>query len=174
MLIGAESEDRSPAFRNFPQPGSLEALASGRAFEALALTHGYGGGRELTAAASAGDESARGLVARLGERLGVGIANLINTFDPDEVVIGGGIAAAAGELLLAPASETARRFTLPGVGEQTEIRPARHGTLAGVRGAALLALHEQEHALPGLGATAPPAGARLSRVRDAFRFRGRG
>ena len=33
----------------------------------------------------------------------------------------------------------ARRFALPGVGERTEIRLARHGKQAGVRGAALLA-----------------------------------
>ena len=45
----------------------------------------------------------------------------------------------AGELLLEPATEVARRFALPGVGERTEIRLARHGKRAGVRGAALLA-----------------------------------
>ena len=38
----------------------------------------------------------------LGERLGVGIANAINTFDPDVVVVGGGVSV-AGELLLGPA-----------------------------------------------------------------------
>jgi glucokinase len=77
----------------------------------------------------------------LGERLGVGIANVINMFDPEVVVVGGGLAR-AGELLLGPAREVAGRFVLPGVGEETEIRPARHGAGAGVRGAALLAVHE--------------------------------
>jgi len=98
----------------FPQPGSLESLASGSALN------------------------------ELGRRLGVGIANAINTFDPDVVVVGGG-GAIAGELLLAPAREEARRFTLTGVGTRTEIRLARYGSLAGVRGAALLAGHEVEH-----------------------------
>jgi predicted NBD/HSP70 family sugar kinase len=37
---------------------------------------------------------------------------------------------------------TARRFLIPGVGEHTEIRLARYGNDAGVRGAALLAAHE--------------------------------
>jgi glucokinase len=174
-LIGVRVEDGAPPATEFPQPGSLEALASGRALETLALAHGYPGGSELAAAARAGDGSARGLVARIGERLGIGIANAINTFDPDEVVIGGGVAAGAGELLLAPASETARRFTLPGAGEGTEIRLARHAMLAGVYGAALLALHESELAPHGIpAAPRPAAGARLSRVRDAFRIRGRG
>jgi glucokinase len=172
-LIAAELEDGAPPALRFPQRGSLEALASGRALEALAL--GYGGGPELVAAAAAGDERARGLVGRVGERLGIGIANAINTFDPDEVVIGGGVAAGAGELLLAPARETARRFSLPGVGEETEIRLSRHGGLAGLQGAALLALHEIEldTQMTREQAPSPAAGARVSRVRDAFRIRGR-
>ena len=89
-------------------------------------------------AAQAGDPEAVAALRTLGERLGIGIANALNTFDPDEVVVGGGVST-AGELLLGPASEVARRFVLPGVGERTEIRLARHGRQAGVRGAALLA-----------------------------------
>src|SRR5204862_1602004 len=77
----------------------------------------------------------------LGGRLGIGIANAINTFDPDEVVIGGGVSV-AGDLLLDPARETALRFVLPGVGERTEIRLARHLGGAGFRGAAMLAALE--------------------------------
>jgi glucokinase len=88
--------------------------------------------------AQGGDADAVGALRLLGERLGIGIANAINTFDPDEVVIGGGVSV-AGELLLGPAREVAGRFVLPGVGERTEIRLARHGRNAGVRGAALLA-----------------------------------
>jgi glucokinase len=56
-------------------------------------------------------------------------------------VIGGGVSS-AGDLLLQPAREEARRFTLTGVGTRTEIRRARYGPQAGVRGAALLAGHE--------------------------------
>ena len=81
-------------------------------------------------AAEAGDPEAIEALRTLGERLGIGIANALNTFDPDEVVIGGGVSV-AGELLLGPAVEVARRFALPGVGERTEIRLARHGREAG-------------------------------------------
>ena len=98
-------------------------------------------GPDVVAAAQAGDAQAQALVTLLGERLGVGIANAINTFDPEVVVIGGGVAT-AGELLLGPARESARRFVVPGIGEATEIRFANHGAEAGVRGAALLADHE--------------------------------
>jgi glucokinase len=95
-------------------------------------------GHDAVNAARDGDPDATAALRLLGERLGIGIANAINTFDPDVVAVGGGVSV-AGELLLGPAREVARRFALPGVGERTEIRPARHGRKAGVRGAALLA-----------------------------------
>ena len=83
----------------------------------------------------------------LGERLGIGIANAVNIFDPELVVIGGGVSV-AGELLLAPAKESAARFILPGVGTQTRIELARYGPQAGVRGAALLAGQELDQRRP--------------------------
>ena len=149
-LIGLDLERGAPPAGVFPQAGSLEALASGRTLDAL----GAGlarvlRGAEVVAAAQQGDEDARAAIMLLGERLGIGIANAINVFDPGLVVIGGGVVA-AGELLLEPARETARRFVLPGVGERTEIRLASHGPDAGVLGAALLAGHE-------LGLVAPDA-----------------
>jgi glucokinase len=140
-LIGAQLDHGTPRVGNFPQEGSLESVASGRALDALAEEHGYGRGPGVLAAAKAGDSDAVALIALLGQRLGIGISNAINTFDPEVVVIGGGVTA-AGDLLLGPARESARRFVLPGVGETTEIRLARFGAKAGVRGAALLAGHE--------------------------------
>jgi glucokinase len=73
----------------------------------------------------------------------VGIANVVNIFDPELVIIGGGVSL-AGELLMEPARESAGRFILPGVGTRTRIELARHGPEAGVRGAALLAGQELE------------------------------
>jgi glucokinase len=80
-------------------------------------------------------------VATLGRRLGVGVANAINTFDPEVVAIGGGVSS-AGELLVGPARAVALEYVLHGVGTATEIRVARSGPQAGVRGAALLARSE--------------------------------
>jgi len=82
----------------------------------------------------------------VGERLGIGIASLINVFDPEEVVVGGGMSS-AGDLLLEPARVVARGYVLPGVGEHTTIRLARHGVRAGVYGAALLAAQESAAAV---------------------------
>ena len=127
---------------DFPQPGSLESMASGTALNEIAVEQGLTPGRVIEAA-RAGDPAALAAIELLGRRLGIGIANAINTFDPDLVVVGGGVSV-AGELLLAPAREEAGRYRLTGVGTRTEIRRARYGPHAGVRGAALLAGHELE------------------------------
>jgi glucokinase len=158
QIIGMDLRDGAPeAAPRFPQPGSLEALASGTELDRLALRlarehpqsalgralaeHGEVTGRDAVEAARAGDEAGLRAVRILGERLGVGIANAINVFDPREVVIGGGVSA-AGDLLLEPAREVARRFALPGVGTETTIRLARRGAEAGLLGAALIAVQE--------------------------------
>jgi glucokinase len=141
-LIGADLADGAPPHLDHsPQPGSLERLAAGRALDALGRDRGFPDGPAVVTAARAGDASALEAIHILGERLGVGIANAINIFDPEQIVIGGGVSA-AGELLIEPARAIARRFVLPGVGTRTEIRLARYGPKAGVRGAALLAGQE--------------------------------
>jgi glucokinase len=146
IIIGLDLTDGAPApAAKPPQPGSLEWLASGHyGLEPLgraALGREDVTGHDVVDAAKAGDERAIDALRVLGERLGIGIANAINTFDPREVVIGGGVSA-AGDLLLEPARESARRFTLPGVGTETTIRLARRGPEAGVLGAALIAVQE--------------------------------
>jgi glucokinase len=161
ILIGLDlSQGAPPAADRFPQPGSLEALAAGRALDRLAqeaaaeepdgvlgraAAAGQVSGRDVVAAAREGDDQSIALLKVLGQRLGIGIASAINVFDPDQVVIGGGVAT-AGELLLAPARETAWQYVLPGAGTRTEIRLARYGVESGVRGAALLAAKESARA----------------------------
>jgi glucokinase len=157
---------------HFPQPGSLEFVAAGHALDRLAAqaanlhpSSELGRlqadgkpvlGADAVAAARDGDRAAARMVEIWGQRVGIGIANAINTFDPEEVVIGGG-AAQAGDLLLEPAKKVAAGYVLPGLGTKTTIRLARHGVRAGVLGAALLAEHElQEHAHM-TGKTAAPA-----------------
>jgi glucokinase len=145
MLIGADLSTGEPEVSDrAPQPGSLEALASGTALGGLGRQHGFADGVEVVEAAKAGDDAARRLVELLGRRLGVGIANVIHAYDPDVVAIGGGVSV-AGDLLLVPARQVAKRFLLPGVGTKTEIRLATSGGEAGVRGAALLAANELHH-----------------------------
>jgi glucokinase len=158
-IVGLDLAGAAPSPMGFPQPGSLEFVASGHALDRLAAQaatlHPESAlgrlraegkpilGADAVAAARAGDPSAARMVEIWGQRLGIGVANAINTFDPDEVVIGGG-AAQAGDMLLEPAKKVARGYILPGVGRKTTIRLARHGVRAGVLGAALLARDELE------------------------------
>jgi glucokinase len=142
-IIGAALEHGAPAADHFPQKASLEYHAAGRALDRLGLARGIGDGHAVVAAARLGDDGALDALRILGEALGVGIANAINTFDPDLVVVGGGVSTAGG-LLLDPARESAARFVVKGVGTKTEIRLARYGPQAGVRGATLLAGQELE------------------------------
>jgi glucokinase len=146
-----------PPPTSFPQPGSLEAMAAGHALDGLAhqaavdhpdsalgrtlAAEGAVAGPDAVAAAKDGDAVAIACVAKLGRRMGIGVANAINTFDPEVVAIGGGVSS-AGELLLGPLRAAALEYVLPGVGTATQIRIARSGAQAGVRGAALLARSE--------------------------------
>jgi glucokinase len=144
MLVAADLRDGAPAgMEHPPHPDSLERWAAGRALDRLGEERGIGNGHAVLAAAREGDPDAVDCLRVLGERVGVGIANVVNLFDPECVVVGGGVSA-AGELLLEPARAAAWRFILPGVGTRTRIELARYGPRAGVRGAALLAGSELE------------------------------
>jgi len=159
-LIGLAIDGDVPeASDHFPQAGSLEALSAGHAIDHAAAAAAAanpnsalgrlaaGGktvlGADAVDAAHQGDPVAAQVVRRWARALGVGIANAINTFDPDEVVIGGG-AIAAGDLLIGPATEIAAGYTHPGLRGRATVRFARWGATAGVLGAGLLAVHELE------------------------------
>jgi glucokinase len=178
--VGGAVDVPSPG-PHFPQHGSLEYAAAGHALDRLAeeaaASHADSAlgrvkaagqpvlGAEAVEAAQNGDPVAARIVEIWAERVGIGIANAINTFDPEEVVIGGG-AARAGELLLEPARRVALGYVVPGLGGGTSIRLAWHGVRAGVLGAALLAAQEVEASahrsdVNGPGSTGSNAAERL-------------
>ncbi|TML00659.1 MAG: ROK family protein [Actinobacteria bacterium] len=141
-IVFADPSGGAPKPEGFPQPGSLERHAAGGSLDKLAAERGLGDGRGAVEAAQRGDGDAIECLRIIGERLGLAIANALNTFDPELIVIGGGVST-AGEFLLRPARQVAQEFTMRGLGSKTEIRIARYGVNAGVRGAALLALTEE-------------------------------
>ena len=96
----------------------------------------------MTELAHDGDAASIEALTLIGTNLGVGIASYMNVFNPDVVVIGGGVIA-AGELLLAPARAEAARRALPTVAQHAQIVPAQFGTEAGLVGAATLALESE-------------------------------
>src|SRR3954447_2972957 len=85
--------DGPPCPGKCPNRGCLEALASGTvlARDASEAVGRPVSGREVTELAHAGDEVARSVVAAVGRALGAGISGLVNAFDPDVVVVGGGV-----------------------------------------------------------------------------------
>jgi glucokinase len=91
--------------------------------------------------ADAGDEAARRALQRCGERLGVGLAILVNLFNPQVIVIGGGLAG-AGEWFLGPARREGERRAWAEAWQQCQVVVARLGTDAGAIGAALLCAPE--------------------------------
>lgn len=91
----------------------------------------------MTASARQGDPVAIKMLRRFGYYLGVGIATLAAVVDPEVVVVGGGIATAAGDLIL-PAAEEGFLSRLSGRGFRGELRilSATLANDAGIVGAA--------------------------------------
>jgi len=138
-----------------PGLGCFEALVSGNAIgregvrvagiqpdsplgQRLAAGQEIDGGI-VTEMAHGGDELACEVLAVIGERLGFGLVGLVNTFNPEVIVIGGG-AARGGELLLEPARRVIGERALPPAREGLRVVPAHYGDEAGMMGAALMAL----------------------------------
>lgn len=113
--------------------GHLESYASGHAADRVAR-------EELGEGADAYDLIQRRHPAldRIGRYLGAGLATLVNIFDPEVVVIGGGFGIAAFDLLLPAAREVLRREALEPAGEVPVVKAAL-GPDAGLVGAGLIA-----------------------------------
>ena len=105
------------------------------------VQRGRGGDQVLVARRGVGDERARAAIRLVGARLGAGFVSLVNIFNPERIVVGGG-AIAAGDLLLAPAREEVARHAMPSLAEAVTIVPAHFGAEAGMLGAATLAVEE--------------------------------
>jgi len=121
--------------------GHLEVLASGTAATAAAndVLGGHAAARDLVERARTGDASARGALAEIGRRLGAGLVTIVNVFDPELIVVGGGFAAGAGDLVLEPAREVAVAESLSPLNELLRIVPSELGPEAGLVGAGLVA-----------------------------------
>jgi len=122
--------------------GHVEALCSGTAADRAAqeLWGLDADARTLVSRAREGDEPARARLSQIGEYLGAAIGSLANLFDPEVVLIGGGFGEAAGELVLGPAQEAARREALAPADATLRVLPAELGGAAGLVGAGLVGL----------------------------------
>ncbi len=146
-----------PVPGNCPGRGCLEAYCSGQALErdatefardmpgsglAAALDErGRVSGHALVAAAQQGDADALRVFDRFARMLGVAIAGYVNVFEPEYIVIGGGLSNAS-DLYLDRAVDEAGSRALPALWQRCTVSLARGGLDAGVVGAGVLAAQE--------------------------------
>jgi len=127
--------------------GHLESYASGKAADELAAG-AFGPAADahrLVRLAREGDALAIQILKGIGEHLGSGIASLVNIFNPELIVVGGGFAA-AGEFLFEPAQTVADREVLVSVRGSYRVVRAELGTSAGMIGAGMVAFEAFETA----------------------------
>jgi len=139
--------------------GCLEVMSSGRAVareavrrlaqgEKSSLTEITGGkvaditSEQVAAAAAAGDSLARDVFTRAAHYLGVGLVNTVNAFNPEMIILGGGMAE-LGSLYIEPAKELvmARAFSIST--RTLSFVTAQLGNEAGVYGAAAYAIEQK-------------------------------
>jgi glucokinase len=147
--------------------GCWEQYCSGRALTRAAAEGGSTlSGPALTRAARDGDPAAAAAYVEVGRWLGIGVANLVAALDPSLIVVGGG-ASSAGDLLLAPAREAlAQNLVGAGHRDLPQIVEAVLGPLAGVVGAADLARVASRPSRVGRRGRAP---SRVARKRAGTR-----
>jgi len=139
--------------------GCLETLASGTAVAREAIRRiGQGEESSLTdmvegkienitaekvsMAAQGGDSLASDVISEAATYLGVGMVNLVNIFNPEMIIVGGGVAQ-IGDLLLDPVRQVVKERAFQLSAQAVRIVPAQLGDNAGVLGAAVFALQQK-------------------------------
>jgi glucokinase len=120
--------------------GHFETLVSGKAADKAAVRL-FGAGataHDLVTRAREGDPEAVAALTEMGTVLGAGIGTLVNIFQPEVVVIGGGFAAAS-DLFMEPAKAVVAREALAPGRDLVRIVPAELGSKAGLVGAGMIA-----------------------------------
>ncbi len=138
---------RRGCWERYASGSGLARLARDAAFggRAAAVVEAAGGdpeavrGEHVTSAAHAGDPGARQIVEDFAWWVGLGLANLTNLFDPEVIVLGGGLTEEA-DLLLEPISRLYEELLYaPAHRPRPRLVPAVLGERAGALGAALIA-----------------------------------
>ena len=139
--------------------GCLEALASGTAMAEEAMRRlsqgetssmlelAEGGLETITAetvalAARQGDPLACDVVAKAANYLGIGLASLVNIFNPELIVVGGGVSK-MGDMLLRPARKVVKEIAFQLPARTARIVRSRLGSNAGIMGAAAYVIEQQ-------------------------------
>lgn len=134
--------------------GCLEALAGGRAIVSMARTAIQSGRRtelaervnpealtamDISNAAARGDLVAQEVLAEAGNQLGIALTSLVNLFNPNIVVVGGGVAQ-TGDLFLEPIRKAVLKRSLPAAAHAVRITTSLLGKRSTGMGAVVQAL----------------------------------
>ena len=139
--------------------GCFEALASRTAIfqriktgvkngQKTVLTEMLGDGLEdlrsgdLRKAIRRGDKFVDKIIEEAAEYTGIAVGNLLNIFNPDMVVLGGGVIEALADEMMSIIVETARDYAMPGTAKGVEIVASSLGDHAAITGAAVMARQE--------------------------------
>jgi predicted NBD/HSP70 family sugar kinase len=122
MAYDGYSENKNSLVFDGKEISSIEDIETDKIFEAARF----------------GDEFAVSLIKKIGENLGIGIANIINIFNPRLVIINGEIIS-TGEILLEPIRKVVRERGFNSLVNATEIVLSKLGNAAYLKGAVVLA-----------------------------------
>ena len=153
LEIGHTTVDPNGPRCNCGNLGCLEAMSSGTAIakkgkEAVSTNvetslkkYDTVTSYEVFKEAEAGDEVAKDIIDNALTYLGIGVANAISTFDPEMIIIGGGVSK-AGDIVFDTVKKVVNKRCFKSMAESCEIVPAGLGSDAGVVGAVALAIIE--------------------------------
>lgn len=157
--IGHMTVDAHGPFGRSTTPGAWESLCSGTALARIAGERIAAGehssleslaeidAEDIFAAMRGGDALSKSIVANAIEYLGVGLTSVVNAFDPDIVVIGGGLSN-EWDAYIAPAIAIMRKQAYAGMGKDLKVVPPKFGAEAGALGGIALAADRTGLALP--------------------------
>lgn len=124
-----------------------EAVASGKK---TILTESLGSdlaglrSGDLRKAIKKGDKLVETVIEEAAEYTGIAVANLVNIFNPQVVVLGGGVIDALGDDMMAVILETARDYGISGAMKGVDIVASKKGDDAGINGAAVIARRQSK------------------------------
>lgn len=157
--IGHTTIEENGLLCNCGNRGCLETLTGGTAIARIAREAARGNARTLLAeiqpvekitavdvanAARGGDLVAQRILIAAGDHLGIAIASLVNLFNPNVIVVGGGVAQ-IGDLFLEPVRKAVQKRSLPAAAQAVRITTALLGRRSSGMGAVVQALSSALH-----------------------------
>ncbi|MCI0625847.1 MAG: ROK family protein [Acidobacteria bacterium] len=116
--------------------------------------------QDVVQAARSGDSMALDVIKKSCYYLGLGISDLIQILNPEQIILGGSMAE-AGDLFLPEIEKVVSKHTMPMLASLTQIVCSTLGPDAGIKGAAASALHEVVYSSEGIERLLHPTGKAL-------------